>query len=81
MDELKATDFGCIQLVHDFKAHDTSRRFAFALGDQRRCRRIKGSAVRAEESAAFQDRSYVRHDGVPCRQVDSGSFKIFQFGW
>jgi len=51
VDELEV--FGCFRLVHDLMADDTSCCIASALGNQGRCLRIKGSAMRAEEGAAF----------------------------
>src|SRR5262249_10225426 len=65
VDEPEALNLGCIQPVHDFKTDDTSCCIAFALGNQRRCRRIKGSAMRTEEGRAFEDRSYERHVHLP----------------
>jgi hypothetical protein len=51
LEELEARDR--IRLVHGFEADDTFCCIAFALGNQRRCRRIECPAMRAEESAAF----------------------------
>jgi hypothetical protein len=51
LEELEARD--CIWLVHGFEADDTFCCIAFALGNQRRCRRIECAAMRAEERAAF----------------------------
>jgi len=53
VDELKAPNLGCFQPVHGSKADDTSRCIIFALGNQQRRLRIKGSAMWAEEGATF----------------------------
>ena len=51
LEELEARE--CIRLAEGFEADDTFCCIAFALGNQRRCRRIECPAMRAEESAAF----------------------------
>src|SRR6516165_3919746 len=53
VDELKAPNLGCFQPFHGSKADDTSRCIIFALGNQQRRLRIKGSAMWAEEGATF----------------------------
>jgi hypothetical protein len=68
LNELEDRSLECIPLVHNFKTDHTFCRIAFALSKLRTRHRIKGSAMRAEEGAAFQDWSNVRHICFPTEQ-------------
>jgi hypothetical protein len=53
VDELKAFNLGCFRPLHHLMADDACCSIDFAVGNQRRCRRIKRSAMRAEKGASF----------------------------